>query len=74
MENKICQKCAETTQHRNEPIANPLSDEATMQTCLQCGETTIVIPYIESLTINVKTPPVQLNDSVIMSNIPHEPD
>ena len=69
MENKICQKCEETTQHRNEPVANPLSDEATLQTCLQCGETTIVIPYIESLTINANAMPIQLDDGGIMIEV-----
>ena len=69
MENKICRKCKQTTQHRNDPVANPLSEEAVLQTCLQCGVSTTVIPYIESLTINANAMPIQLDDGEIMIEV-----
>ena len=37
MKIKTCSNCRAETTHRSEPVHHRMSDDATMETCVECG-------------------------------------
>lgn len=60
MKIKTCNNCRGETAHRREPVQHPMSDDATIETCTECGFGTVVIPHIDTLNVHVKTAPQDL--------------
>ena len=70
MKTKACHRCKEETPHHSEPVQHPLSDEAILQTCDQCGARTTVIPNIDTLNVTIRSSPRTLSsDAIVIDHI-----
>lgn len=70
MKIKSCSNCHAETTHETAPVKHPLSEDATIETCIECNFESVVIPHIDTMNIYVKAPPHDLNNGVLIINSP----
>ena len=70
MKIKACSNCRAETTHRSEPVHHRMSDDATMETCVECGFESVVIPHVDTLSVHVDVQPHDLQNDLLVINNP----
>ena len=70
MKIKLCSNCRAETTHETTPVKHPLSEDATIETCVECNLESVVIPHIDTLNIHVNVPAQYLDNGVLVINNP----